>query len=41
MLEPGDKFLDITLSRLYGGTISLSSDTEGEWIYLMFYRGGW
>ena len=41
MLKPGDRFPDLTLSLVNGGTISIPSDTEGEWVYLMFYRGGW
>jgi hypothetical protein len=41
MLQPGDAFPEIRLSLAGGGEISIPSDTEGSWVYVVFYRGGW
>ena len=41
MLVVDDKFPDIELSLAGGGTISLPKDVEGNWAYILFYRGGW
>lgn len=40
-LDTGDKFPDIELKKLGGGTISLPGDLAGSWGVILFYRGYW
>jgi peroxiredoxin len=41
MLMPGDRFPDLGVSLPRGKSISLPSDFDDSWAYVMFFRGGW
>lgn len=41
MLDSGDAFPGITVSKVGGGTISLPGDLGGGWGVVLLYRGHW
>jgi peroxiredoxin len=40
-LQNGDRFPEITLDRVGGGTLSLPGDLAGSYGVILFYRGSW
>ncbi len=41
MLMPGDQFPDLDIALPRGKKISLPTDFNDSWAYVLFYRGGW
>jgi hypothetical protein len=41
MLQPGDKFPQLTLPLMRGGEIAIPGDFGPSWAYVAFYRGHW
>ncbi|MDA1127259.1 MAG: hypothetical protein O2913_00985 [Chloroflexi bacterium] len=40
-LQQGDRFPQITLKMLDGGTLTLPDDAPSRYMALLFYRGHW
>ncbi|MEE9256012.1 MAG: hypothetical protein V3V56_02455 [bacterium] len=41
MLDSGDMFPNLQMSKVGGGTISLPDDLKDSWGIVLFYRGHW
>lgn len=40
-LEQGDRFPDLTVDLVDGGTLHLPDDVGSGWSVVLFYRGHW
>jgi len=40
-LDAGDRFPEMEVSLLEGGTLSLPADLGGRWAVILAYRGHW
>ncbi|MFQ5895029.1 MAG: hypothetical protein ACE5JJ_04325 [Nitrospinota bacterium] len=41
LLDSGDRFPDMTLNLVDGGTLQLPDGLKEDWNVLLFYRGHW
>ncbi|MEU6207001.1 peroxiredoxin family protein [Micromonospora musae] len=41
LLQPGDKFPDLTINQRDGATLSLRETLDGSYGVVLFYRGSW
>lgn len=41
MLDSGDAFPSLTVSKVGGGELNLPGDLAGDWGVILLYRGHW